>query len=493
MTDYTLVFPHQLFDPNPAVAAGRAVLLVEDSLFFGDRRYPARFHRQKLFLHRASMAEYAKALERKGHRVETWAYRPAGTAREVVGALAAKGARVLHIVEPEDFLLEKRMREGAAQAGVELRWYRSPMFLADPAWADGLFAQKKRYRMADFYQAHRTRMNLLMDGDLPRGGRWSFDNENRKPLPRGLVPPPVYAPRPAADRPELARQIDAEFPEHPGDASACWFPVTRAQARKALDDFLSHRLAQFGDYEDAISSRHDVLYHAVLTPALNIGLLTPDEVVRRALDCAAAQPIPLNSLEGFIRQIIGWREFIRLMYRREGVRMRRANFWGHERLMPRAFYSGETGLPPFDLVVRRVHRRAWCHHIERLMVASNLMLLCGIRPDDAYRWFMELFIDAYDWVMVPNVYGMGLFADGGLFATKPYISSSAYLRRMGDFEKGPWCNTWDGLFWSFIGRNRDYFIRQPRLSMMARSWDKLGAARQREHRRRADAFLDRLT
>ncbi|HMP75319.1 MAG TPA: cryptochrome/photolyase family protein [Kiritimatiellia bacterium] len=492
MTDLALIFPHQLFDPHPALASGRPVLLVEDSLFFGDRHAPARFHRQKLLFHRASMSAYAERLRRAGHRVELAHYDPAQTARERVAALAARGVRALHLADPVDFLLEKRLRESARQHGVSLHVSPSPMFLTDPAWAAEFFERRGRYRMADFYQAQRRRLNVLLQDGAPVGGQWSFDADNRKPLPRGLTPPAfehVELPRAQA---RLAREVAHAFPEHPGDTEDFWFPVTHEAARKGLDSFLEHRFARFGDFEDAISAQHPVLFHSVLTPALNSGLLTPAEVLSRALEFAREHPVPLNALEGFIRQLIGWREFIRVLYVREGVRMRRGNFWGHERPLPKSFYTGETGIDPLDAVIRRVNRLAWCHHIERLMVAGNLMVLCGIRPDDAYRWFMELFIDAYDWVMVPNVYGMALFADGGVFATKPYISGSAYIRRMSDFAPGPWCAVWDALFWNFIGAHRDYFIAQPRLSMMARTWDKLGAAKRAEHRRVAERFLDGL-
>ncbi len=468
------------------------MLLVEDSLFFGDRHAPARFHKQKLLLHRASMAAYARQLERRGFRVEVRRYRPDETARDLIADLARVGIRAAHLADPVDFLLEKRLRESAVRHGVALHTAPTPMFLTDLDWAVEVFARKRRYLMADFYQAQRRRLNVLMEGDRPAGGAWSFDGENRKPLPRGLAPPRFPEPAlPAAYAP-LAEEIEREFPAHPGRARDFWFPVTADAARRALDDFLEHRFAKFGDYEDAISAQHPVLFHSVLTPALNIGLLTPREVLDRALAFAREMRVPLNSLEGFVRQLIGWREFIRALYALEGVRMRTSNFWGHSRPIPQSFYDGATGLDPLDAVIRRVNARGWCHHIERLMIVSNAMLLCGIRPDDAYRWFMELFVDAYDWVMVPNVYDMGLFADGGVFATKPYLSGSAYIRRMSDFPRGPWCETWDALFWNFIGAHRDYFAAQYRLSMMAKTWDTFDAAKRKLLQERASRFLNGL-
>ncbi|MCS6770856.1 MAG: cryptochrome/photolyase family protein [Kiritimatiellae bacterium] len=492
MSEIALIFPHQLFNTHPALKSGRRVVLVEDSLFFGDRFAPARFHKQKLLLHRASMAAYARELVRRGHEVECLSYDPSRTARDTMALLAKRGVREVHLADPVDYLLAKRLRESAQRNGVALHIHPTPMFLTDVGWAAEVMARKRRYLMADFYVAQRLRLGLLVEDGRPVGGRWSFDAENRKPLPATLALPPDPPPRANSAILAVAAGIEREFPGNPGSTEGFWFPVTRRDALAGLEAFLESRLAHFGDYEDAISSRRSVLFHSVLTPALNIGLLTPREVIDRTLEFAAGRAIPLNSLEGFIRQIVGWREFIRVLYEMEGTRIRTSNFWNHTRPLSRAWYEGSTGLAPVDAVIRRVLNRAWCHHIERLMILSNAMLLCRIRPDDVYRWFMEMFIDAYDWVMVPNVYGMGLFADGGLFATKPYISGSAYIRRMSDFRPGPWCEIWDSLFWAFIGDHRDFFAGHPRLAMMARTWDRLGVEKQREHRDRASRFLEKL-
>lgn len=222
---------------------------------------------------------------------------------------------------------------------------------------------------------------------------------------------------------------------------------------------------------------------------LNVGMLSPSEVITAALE--REDDIPLNSLEGFVRQIIGWREFVRLVYLRRGRIQRTRNFWSFQRPMPAAFYSGTTGIDPVDATIRRVLQTGYCHHIERLMVLGNFMLLCEIHPDAVYQWFMELFIDAYDWVMVPNVYGMSQFADGGLMTTKPYISGSSYLLRMSDYKKGPWCQVWDALYWRFINKHSGFFARNPRMSVMVRSLDRM-KSKIEAHCRIAEAFLERL-
>ncbi|MDA7922555.1 hypothetical protein N9B73_12450 [Verrucomicrobiales bacterium] len=225
---------------------------------------------------------------------------------------------------------------------------------------------------------------------------------------------------------------------------------------------------------------------------LNIGLLTPDQVVKKAIAFAEENKTPLNSLEGFVRQIIGWREFMQLMYSRHGVEMRTQNFFNHTRDIPRSFWTGETGIQPIDTTIRRVHGHAYAHHIERLMLMGNFMLLCQFDPVQVNDWFMELFIDAYDWVMVPNVFGMSQFADGGMFTTKPYISGSNYVCKMSDFKKGDWCEIWDGLFWTFIAGNDKFFRGQYRLSMMVRNLDKMDDEKKSRLFGKADAFLGGL-
>ncbi|RZK63252.1 MAG: cryptochrome/photolyase family protein, partial [Pedobacter sp.] len=226
---------------------------------------------------------------------------------------------------------------------------------------------------------------------------------------------------------------------------------------------------------------------------LNIGLLAPKDVVSKAIDYAAENDVPINSLEGFVRQVMGWREFIHLVYEREGSRQRTRNFWKFKRKIPKSFWTGDTGILPVDTVIKRVLKYGYCHHIERLMVLGNFMLLCEFDPDEVYQWFMELFVDSYDWVMVPNTYGMTQYADGGLMTTKPYISGSNYLLKMGDWEKGDWQETWDALFWRFMHQHRDVLKRNPRLGMLIGTFDKMSAEKRHHHLNTAEDFLEKLS
>jgi len=268
-----------------------------------------------------------------------------------------------------------------------------------------------------------------------------------------------------------------------------WFPVTRSAALDWLDSFLTERLVLFGPYEDAISGRSRTVFHSVLSPSLNLGLITPHEVVDRAVTFAGDADVPLNSLEGFIRQVIGWREFVRGIYHEFGAMQKRSNFWGHQRTPGAGWYEGTTGVAPLDHAIQSAWDFGWDHHISRLMIVGNLMTLAEIAPPHAYRWFMEMYVDSADWVMTPNVFGMALFSDGGLFATKPYICGSNYLLKMSDFPRGDWCDVVDGLYWRFVEKHREFFSANPRLSMMPRTFDRLDMARKERILAAAEEFL----
>ncbi len=489
-----LIYPHQLFAAHPAVEKGRRIYLIEDPLFFGsDPQWPTAMHQQKLVLHRASMKAYEAELSGRGyevHYIECPEGRGLGSKGLLDKALPKK-VKAFHLANPEDFVLMKRVERFARARGVELVFHDSPNFLTTSGFLEEHIGSKKKPFMANFYKAQRKRMNILLDeGEQPVGGKWSFDEDNRKKLPKEYTPPPEPMQSPNDYVKEAKAYVAERFPDNPGTADHFRWPVTRTAAVQWLDRFFAERFHDFGIYEDAISTEHSTINHSAITPMLNIGLLDPQDVVDKAL--AMQDEVPLNSLEGFVRQVIGWREFMRGIYRHRGVEIRNGNYWKFDRPMPKAFYDGTTGIPPIDRVIQQVLVDGYCHHIERLMLLGNFMVLCRIRPDDVYKWFMELFVDAYDWVMVPNVYGMSQFADGGTFTTKPYISGSNYVLKMSDEKKGEWYEIWDGLFWSFIGDHADFFLSNPRLSMMARNWNKQDPAKQKAHRHAAEGFLKSL-
>ncbi|MFN8276874.1 MAG: cryptochrome/photolyase family protein [Chitinophagales bacterium] len=491
MSAITLIFPHQLFEDHPALQRDVAVVLVEELLFF--QQYP--FHQHKIAYHRATMKSYEAVLLKKKFQVRyVEAHQPESDVRVLIAQLAREGVSRILAVDPTDDWLERRML--TACRAHQIIWDKtpSPLFLNTPESLTDYFDGKKRFFQTSFYIGERKRLGVLIDKQQqPIGGQWTFDADNRKKFPKTGTVPEVHFPSWTAMHDEARLYTQKHFGDHYGGVNRdFFFPVDHAGARKWLEEFLAQRFRLFGDYEDAIPRQPAILFHSALTPMLNIGLLRPEQVVDAALDYAKAHAVPLNALEGLIRQVIGWREFMRGMYAYKGREMRVRNFWNFKRPMPSLFYNATTGILPVDTVISKVLKNSYCHHIERLMVLGNFMLLCEIDPDAVYQWFMELFIDAYDWVMVPNVYGMSQFADGGLFATKPYISGSNYIMKMGDYPKGNWQVTWDGLFWRFMDKHRSFFQSNPRLNMLVQSFDKMPVAKREAHHLAAEKFLSYL-
>jgi len=415
--------------------------------------------------------------------------------RTLIPVLAKEGVTKIHFIDPTDNWLEKRLRTTAAKHNIELVEYENPLFINTREELLSFFkSEKKSFFQTTFYKQQRKKREILLTGDdEPVGGKWSFDVDNRKKYPKGKTPPALNFPKKDKYWKEAVAYVEQYFSDCPGilDSNPL-YPYTTAAAQKWLQQFFDYRFHQFGDYEDAIVAQETFLHHSVLTPMLNVGLILPMDIVQRAIAYAGKNKVPINSLEGFVRQIIGWREFIRGMYVCKGSVSRTRNFWGFERKIPASFYDGTTGIVPVDETIKKVLRYGYCHHIERLMVLGNFMLLCEFHPDEVYKWFMELFVDAYDWVMVPNVYGMSQFADGGFFATKPYISGSNYIMKMSNYKKGDWQQIWDGLFWRFMDVNRDFFLSNPRLGMLVRTFDKMDQQRKTTLLDTASTWLEGL-
>ncbi|WP_171241517.1 cryptochrome/photolyase family protein [Ruegeria sp. HKCCA5491] len=496
MSTAALLLPNQLFAQHPSlVARPDIVVLFEDPLFLGDAHYPVAMHKQKLWLHRASMAHYRNGLVANGFDAWIWPYeqQPAACLR-LFQSLRDRGVSRIIMADPVDFVAERRFRAAASNTEITLNIQPSPGFLNTRADNLNWFAGRKRWLMAEFYKYQRRRMNVLMDGGQPTGGQWSFDEENRKKVPKALLDSLPWIDWPDHDAVDEAAKASvlADFPNALGSLETLYYPTSHKAASDWLTQFLERRFERFGDYEDAIVEGENWLWHAVLTPALNIGLLTPKQVLNAALAHADRKGIPLNSVEGFIRQIIGWREFMRATYEDLGVPMRTTNHWGHNRPLPRSFYDGTTGIDPLDDTIKRVLKTGYCHHIERLMILGGFMFLCEIDPDHVYRWFMEMFVDSYDWVMVPNAYAMSQHADGGLITTKPYFSGSNYVRKMSHWDKGPWSDIWDGLYWRFILKHTDRLAGNPRWAMMCRTAGRMSTEVKNKHVTTAEAYLRQM-
>jgi len=454
-----------------------------------------RHHQQKLVLFLAAMRSYADALREAGydvHYVTLDRGEPSSYEEKLAGAVQASGAARLAHFEIEDRPMEDRLIAFAKEQGLPREELESPMFLCSRDWFAAFAAGKSRLLMADFYREQRRRLKILVGADgEPTGGRWSFDTDNRRKLPRNVTPPAIPAVPRTRHVGEVIRLVETAFADHPGAAADFAWPTTRTEALGWLDDFVERRLDAFGPYEDAMTTRSATVFHSLLAPCLNLGLLTPAEVLDSVLQREGHAP--LQSIEGFVRQVLGWREFVRGIYREFGAVQARSNFWSHRRQLTGHWYAGTTGIVPLDDTIRTALRLGWTHHIPRLMVVGNLMTLCEIEPAAAHRWFMEMYVDSSEWVMGPNVYGMGLYSDGGIFATKPYICGSNYLLKMSDYGRGPWCEIVDGLYWRFIDRHRDFFAGNPRLALMPRALDRLSDARREKIFAAAESFLDEYT
>jgi len=484
-----LIFPHQLFRQNPLLANDLPFYVLEEYLFFDQMA----FHKQKLAFHRASMMEYASYLETVNKEV---VYISADNPHSDLRIFLKENKHLacIHYIDPTDDWLQKRLNECASK--IQLVKYESPLFLNSQKDNASFFrSDKKFFFQTTFYKQQRKKYNILINKDgSPMGEKWSFDADNRKKYPKGKVPPEIIFPEESKSWMAAVQYVENRYKNNPGKLEGQrWYPVNHEEAEAWLDQFLEIRFHDFGTYEDAMVNKEAILNHSLLSPLMNVGLLTPAQVLKKAIDYAHIHKLPLNSTEGFVRQIIGWREFIRGMYELNGSFARTNNHWGFTKQIPASFYTGNTGILPVDSVIKQVLNTGYCHHIERLMVLGNFMLLCEFDPDEVYKWFMELFIDAYDWVMVPNVYGMSQFSDGGTFATKPYLSGSNYIKKMSNYSNGHWQEIWDGLFWRFMTVHQHTFKSNPRMSMLLKTWERMSEEKRQNHLNNAEDFLNNLT
>ena len=453
-------------------------------------------HKLKILMFLTTMREYRDYLVENGYEVIYHSIEDSVFSESYLETLSKElikyNIKSLNYFEIEDNSFGNEFENFKKNSSITFIENESPMFLCSKTKFKS-FAESKSLRMASFYQLMRKDLNILMDNGKPLGGQWSFDAENRKKLPKDISLPRKKALNESKYKNELIKTINLNFSDHPGKLENYWIPSNREDALNWLDDFLKIKLNNFGTYEDAIHSDDNFIFHSALSPILNMGLITPSEVIKKTLNYSNNNNIPINSLEGFIRQIIGWREFIRGTYHLKGEEEKNSNFFNHENRLSDHWYDGTTGIEPLDDAITDCLNYGYTHHIPRLMIISNLMTLCRIHPDDVYKWFMEMFVDSSEWVMVPNVYGMGTFADGGIFATKPYSCGSNYILKMSNYKRGDWCNVVDGLYWMFMNDNREFFQSNPRLSILPRSLDKMNSERRTMLFKEANIFIAEKT
>jgi deoxyribodipyrimidine photolyase-related protein len=509
MKQTLLVLGDQLTLDNTALGVGE---LERDSVVLIEARDSGPAHKIKRVLHLAALRAFAGQLRHEGWQVE---HRGIGDtpvfADALLDHLKTWRPSALVVMEPNNWSQRKCLEEVAIRAGVPLRITPSCQFVTPREDFQKFANGKKRLLMEAHYRQMRKALGILMcsDGE-PEGGAWNFDVENRKtvrdwkkdgaPKP----PPPVTARRPrdpVVD--EAIADVERWFPDDPGRAKDFWLPHTREGALKMLEEFVEKRLPFFGDYQDLMLQDEPAMFHSVIAGPLNIGLLLPMECAYAAERAWHEGRAPLAAVEGFVRQIIGWREFVNGVYWVKMPSYLQSNALAATRPLPEFFYSGDTPMNCLRCVIGELRGTAYNHHIQRLMILGNFLLLAGIDPQQSHDWFLEMYIDAHEWVMAANVLGMALHADGGFMATKPYAGSAAYISKMGNYcsgcdfdsnkKSGPGACPFNLLYWDFYNRHADRFASNPRTSMMVNSWRKRPAPEREKILSDAQKFLDTLT
>ncbi len=449
-----------------------------------------KHHKLKLILFLSSMRSYADELKKnkfKVNYIDLHKDFKISYEKKLENFIKKNKYQELISFEIEDKFFEKKISSLCKKNKIEWTIIQSPMFLNSRDEFKNYLSKTKRPFMANFYKIARKKTDILMDNNKPKGGKWSFDEDNRKKLPKDIKIPEMITAIETKHTKVLKQEIDNIFKNHPGEVDNFWLPTTYVDAVKWLDYFIVKKFNLFGDYEDAVDTNNNFLFHSALSPMINLGLLTPELIIERVKKFETK--IKINSYEGYVRQIIGWREFIRGIYQNYDKKLEENNFFKHKNSLNNKWYDGTTGLDPLDHSIKNAQKYGYTHHIERLMVLCNIMNLCEIKPNEVYNWFMEMFVDSSDWVMSPNVYGMGLFSDGGIFSTKPYICGSSYFMKMMNFKRGNWNDIMDGLYWRFINKNRKFFQSNPRLNMMVNIYDKMNSERKNNIIKKANQFI----
>ena len=503
MATLRLIFGDQLSHFIPALAdieRDDIVLMIEAAQ---EATY-VRHHKQKIVMILSAMRHFAQELRDRGVKVDYVKLDDpdnTGTfAGEAQRAIARHGAQRLIVTHPGEWRVLQDMQNWQALFGVRVDIRDDTRFVCPLNWFRLWAGGRKSLRMEFFYREMRRRTKLLMNDDEPAGGQWNFDASNRKPMPASLTPPKRRNYPIDATTADVISLVNERFASHFGTLEHFNWPVTRAQALEALEDFANHALPQFGDYQDAMRRGDDFAFHSLLSPALNTGLLDPLEVCEAAQEAWRKGLAPLNAVEGFIRQIIGWREYVRGVYWLKMPDYQKTNALEAHRELPGFYWGAKTGMRCISETVASVSRNAYAHHIQRLMVTGNFALLAGIEPAQVEEWYLAVFADAFEWVELPNTHGMALFADGGYLASKPYAASGAYINRMSDYcgscgfdvkkRTGDKACPFNFLYWNFLLTHKKRFAANPRMALAVKNAARLDAAERRAITRQAQAFLD---
>ncbi|WP_309603419.1 cryptochrome/photolyase family protein [Sphingomonas sp.] len=494
---------HQLASLREGDLADSIVLMME----VAEETTYVRHHQRKIALILSAMRHFADELRHAGWTVDYVRLdAPDNTGSftgEVQRAVERHGAAGIRIVEPGEWRVKAMIDGWAALCGVPVDILPDDRFFCSTLEFQTWAQARNELTMEFFYRDMRRKTGLLMTTEgKPEGGTWNLDKDNRAPPKRGTnYPEPMHF-APDETTGEVMALVAARFGGHFGRLEGFGLPITAAQAEHALEHFVRTALPDFGTYQDAMVTGQDWLFHSWLSPALNLGLLTPIQVATAAAEAYAAGKAPLNSVEGFIRQIIGWREYVRGYYWLEMPDVATANALEATRPLPEFYWTGETDMLCLSEAIRNTRDNGYAHHIQRLMVLGNFAMLAGVRPQDVADWFLAVYVDAYEWVELPNVIGMSQHADGGRLATKPYAGGGAYINRMSDHcrdcrydvkqKTGPEACPFNALYWDFLARHERRFRRNRRMIQMYANWDRMAPEMREAYRESAGAFLETL-
>lgn len=490
-----LIFPHQLYNKLSHLKDldDLFIYLIEEPRYFTD----FSFHKLKLAYHRATMKKYYDKIK-KSYNVKYIEFDQVDAS--FYKSIKEKSHNVI-TVYPGDFKLENKLEKIFGKKLVFLDNVNFLIKLNELDEIKKLIYKNNKYSHDEFYKYQRKKLDILMDSNKPVGGKWSFDTENRLALPPKHKVPGITKTKSNKYIKEAINYVNKHFPDNYGSLDNFIYPIDSSQSKKWLDKFLEERLKNFGPYEDAVSESEPFIYHSVLSPMMNIGLITDQEVVETSYSYYQShkKTIPIQSFEGFIRQVIGWRNYVYTVYLLDGKNLFESNFLKHKNELNEKFWTGETGIKPIDSLIQKIVDYSYVHHIERLMYLGNFMLICLVHPKEVYRIFMEWTIDAYDWVMVPNVFGMSQYADGGTMMTRPYFSSSNYIDKMSTYKKSKstddsksWSEIWDALYYNFIAKHRLILKKNYAISRQVKHWDNKTNKEQEELIKIAKKYLTKL-
>lgn len=493
MTSF-LIFPVHLFEDVSNLQGYKTIYLLEHPIFFGYRNKKMDFNKKKLILHRASMKYYADYL--KKHTSAKIIYKDCNTILKNGPLKGIKGE--IYYYKTIDHLLDSQLEKECKKSNITAHQLEPLNFLTTDDEFEDYYNQvktkKKPFFQTGFYKWQRERMQILMKNGKPEGGKLTFDSDNRKPLPKDIKIPEVKIPKWNNYVKEAVEYVEKEFKNNCGECDNFWCPVDFHSAKQWLDLFLQERFHDFGTYEDAITEKPDpFLFHSGISSSINIGILEPFYVIERAVEYGQKHKIGMNNIEGFVRQILGWREFSRFTYKYIYKEMTQTNYFNATVRMGKTFYNGTTGILPMDHSINKAFKNGYLHHIERLMIMGSLMMMMGIYPEDVYVWFMEFAVDSYDWVMINNVYSMALYSDGGITMSKAYAASSNYeMIRRSDFPKGIWNERWDALYWNFIATHLEKMRKMGRFGpIQAKNWERKSKEEKEHYKKIAEEVIKR--